>query len=155
VIRIDVNGRQLEAQPGSTLGQIFHEQYQDAFRMGVVAKLNGRIVDFHTPITESGQVELVPVDTPEGLAVLRHSTAHLMASAVVKLFPGTKLAIGPAIDEGFYYDFQAERPFQPDDLEKIETSMHEIAEENHLFQQGARVRRRAPQVQDRETFRSS
>ena len=140
MIQIDVNGRQLEAESGSTLGQIFHEQYQDAFRMGVVAKLNGRIVDFHTPITESGQVELVPVDTPEGLAALRHSTAHLMASAVVKLFPGTKLAIGPAIDEGFYYDFQAERPFQPDDLEKIETSMHEIAEENHLFQRGELAR---------------
>jgi threonyl-tRNA synthetase len=121
VIQIDINGRQLEAASGSTLGQIFHEQYKEAFRLGVAAKLNGRVVDFHTPISESGTVELVPVDSPEGLAVLRHSTAHLMASAVVKLFPGTKLAIGPAIDEGFYYDFQAERPFQPDDLEKIET----------------------------------
>jgi len=140
VIQIDVNGRQLEAESGSTLGRIFHEQYQDAFRLGVAAKLNGRVVDFHTPITESGQVELIPVDTPEGLAVLRHSTAHLMASAVVKLFPGTKLAIGPAIDEGFYYDFQAERPFQPDDLEKIESSMHEIAEENHLFERGELAR---------------
>jgi threonyl-tRNA synthetase len=140
VIQIDINGRQLEAASGSTLGQIFHEQYQEAFRLGVAAKLNGRVVDFHTPISESGTVELVPVDSPEGLAVLRHSTAHLMASAVVKLFPGTKLAIGPAIDEGFYYDFQAERPFQPDDLEKIETSMHEIAEENHLFQRGELAR---------------
>jgi threonyl-tRNA synthetase len=136
VIRIDVNGRQLEAEPGLTLGQIFHEQYQDAFKLGIAARLNGRIVDYHTPIFDSGKAELIPVDTPEGLAVLRHSTAHLMASAVVKLFPGTKLAIGPAIEEGFYYDFQAPRPFQPEDLEKIETSMHEIAEENHMFQRG-------------------
>jgi len=136
VIRIDVNGRQLEAEPGSTLGQVFHEQYQEAFKLGIAARLNGRIVDFHTPVFDSGKAELIPVDTPEGLAVLRHSTAHLMASAVVKLFPGTKLAIGPAIDEGFYYDFQAPRPFQPEDLEKIETSMHEIAEENHMFQRG-------------------
>ena len=136
VIQLEVNGRQLEAESGLTLGQIFHEQYQEAFRLGVAAKLNGQVVDFHTPIRESGKLELISVDTPEGLAVLRHSTAHLMASAVVKLFPGTKLAIGPAIDEGFYYDFQVERPFQPEDLEKIETSMHEIAEENHMFQRG-------------------
>ena len=136
MIQLEVDGRRLEAEPGSTLGQIFHEQYQDAFRRGVAAKLNGRVVDFHTPIHESGSIELIPVDSKEGLTVLRHSTAHLMASAVVKLFPGTKLAIGPAIDEGFYYDFQAERPFQPEDLEKIETSMHEIAEENHMFQRG-------------------
>jgi len=93
-------------------------------------------VDFHTPVFDSGKAELIPVDTPEGLAVLRHSTAHLMASAVVKLFPGTKLAIGPAIEEGFYYDFEAPRPFQPEDLAAIETSMHEIAEENHMFQRG-------------------
>src|SRR5512138_542827 len=86
VIQLEVNGRQLEAESGSTLGQIFHEQYQEAFRLGVAAKLNGQIVDFHTPITESGKLELISVDTPEGLAVLRHSTAHLMASAVVKLF---------------------------------------------------------------------
>jgi threonyl-tRNA synthetase len=136
MIQLEVDGRRLEAEPGSTLGQIFHEQYQDAFRLGVAAKLNGRVVDFHTPVHESGHLELIPVDSKEGLAVLRHSTAHLMASAVMKLFPGTKLAIGPAIDEGFYYDFQAERPFQPEDLEKIEASMHEIAEENHMFQRG-------------------
>jgi threonyl-tRNA synthetase len=136
MIQLEVDGRQLEAESGLTLGQIFHEQYQDAFRLGVAAKLNGRIVDFHTPVDESGRLELIPVDSKEGLAVLRHSTAHLMASAVVKLFPGTKLAIGPAIDEGFYYDFQAERPFQPEDLAKIEASMHEIAEENHMFRRG-------------------
>ena len=136
MIQLEVDGKRLEAAPGSTLGAIFHEQYQEAFRKGVAARLNGRVVDFHTPIQESGRVELIPVEDAEGLAVLRHSTAHLMASAVVKLFPGTKLAIGPAIEDGFYYDFQVERPFQPEDLEKIETSMHEIAEENLIFQRG-------------------
>ncbi len=90
-------------------------------------------MDFHTPVRESGRLELLPLESPEGLQVLRHSTAHLMASAVVKLFPGAKLAIGPAIDEGFYYDFQVGRPFQPEDLEKIEKLMKEIAEEDHAF----------------------
>ena len=143
MIQLEVDGKRLEAAPGSTLGAIFHEQYQEAFKKGVAARLNGRVVDFHTPIQESGKVEFIPVDDPEGLAVLRHSTAHLMASAVVKLFPGTKLAIGPAIEDGFYYDFQVDRPFQPDDLEKIESSMHEIAEENHMFQRGELPRDKA------------
>jgi threonyl-tRNA synthetase len=136
MIQLEIDGRRLEAAAGSTLGAIFHEQYQEAFRLGVAARLNGRVVDFHTPIHESGKIELIPVETADGLAVLRHSTSHLMASAVVKLFPEAKLAIGPAIEEGFYYDFQVDRPFQPEDLEKIEASMKEIAEENHLFQRG-------------------
>jgi threonyl-tRNA synthetase len=136
VIQLEVDSRRLEAEPGTTLGSVFHNQYQEAFRQGVAAKLNGRIVDFHTPIHESGRVELIPVESPEGLQVLRHSTSHLMASAVVKLFPEAKLAIGPAIEDGFYYDFQVERPFQPEDLERIEESMHEIAEGNHLFVRG-------------------
>ncbi len=136
MIELQVNGHSLKAEAGSTLGKVLHEQYQEGFRKGVAAKLNGRLVDFHTPIQESGKVEFVPVESPEGLAVLRHSTAHLMASAVLKVFPDAKLAIGPAIDDGFYYDFQVERPFQPEDLAKIEEWMHTIADENHMFQRG-------------------
>ena len=136
MIQLEIDSRKLQAEPGTTLGAIFHEQYQEAFRLGVAAKLNGRLVDFHTPILESGRLELVPVESAEGLAVLRHSTSHLMASAVVKLFPDAKLAIGPAIEEGYYYDFQVDKPFQPDDLARIEEWMHTIAEENHQFQRG-------------------
>ncbi len=136
MMKLQVDSRSFEAKEGSTLGALFAEQYPEAFRLGVAAKLNGRLVDYHTPIHESGQLEFVPVDSAEGLAVLRHSTSHLMASAVVKLFPEAKLAIGPSIDEGFYYDFQVDRPFQPEDLERIEKTMHEIAEENHLFARG-------------------
>jgi threonyl-tRNA synthetase len=133
VIRLDIDSRSLEGNDGATLGQIFGAQYPDGFAKGIAAKLNGRVVDFHTPIHESGSVELLRIDSPEGLQVLRHSTAHLLASAVVKLFPEAKLAIGPAIEDGFYYDFQVERPFQPEDLEKIEKLMREIAEEDHPF----------------------
>jgi len=135
-IRLDIDSRSLEGDDGATLGQLMRAQYPEGFERGVAAKLNGRVVDFHTPIHESGRVDLLSLDSPEGLQVLRHSTAHLMASAVVKLFPEAKLAIGPAIEEGFYYDFQVDRPFQPEDLEKIEKLMHEIAEENHPFVRG-------------------
>ena len=132
-IRLDIASRSLEGNDGATLGQIFGAQYPDGFAKGIAAKLNGRVVDYHTPIHESGRLELLRIDSPEGLQVLRHSTAHLMASAVVKLFPEAKLAIGPAIEDGFYYDFQVDRPFQPEDLEKIEKLMREIAEEDHPF----------------------
>ena len=132
-VKLEIDGRSFEAPDGTTIGALFGSQYKEGFKQGIAARLNGRIVDFHTPLHESGRLELLPLDSPEGLAVLRHSTAHLMASAVVKLFPEAKLAIGPAIDEGFYYDFQVDRPFQPEDLEKIEKLMKEIAEEDHPF----------------------
>jgi threonyl-tRNA synthetase len=155
MIDLEVDSRHLTADPGTTLGALFHEKYPEAFRLGVAARLNGRIVDFHTPIRESGRVELIPVGTPAGLAVLRHSTAHLMASAVLKLFPGAKLAIGPAIEEGFYYDFQVDRPFQPEDLERIEEWMHTIADENHQFVRGEMKREDALRQfeQEGETFK--
>ncbi|MGE5176203.1 MAG: threonine--tRNA ligase [Hyphomicrobiales bacterium] len=136
MLNLELNDRRLEAEEGTTLDALFMSQYKEGFKQGIAAKLNGRIVDFHTPIRESGRLELIPLDTPEGLAVLRHSTAHLMASAVVKLFPEAKLAIGPAIDEGYYYDFQVDRPFTPEDLQQIESLMHEIANEDHRFVRG-------------------
>jgi threonyl-tRNA synthetase len=132
-VKLEIDGRSLEAPEGTTIGAMFGSQYPEGFGRGIAAKLNGRVVDFHTPIRESGRLELLPIHSPEGVQVLRHSTAHLMASAVLKLFPNAKLAIGPAIDEGFYYDFQVDRPFQPEDLAQIEEWMKKIAEEDHPF----------------------
>src|SRR2546427_13281966 len=86
-VKLEIDGRSFEAPEGSTIGSILGSQYPEGFRQGVAAKLNGKVVDFHTPIHESGRLELLPLDSPEGLRVLRHSTAHLMASAVLKLFP--------------------------------------------------------------------
>jgi threonyl-tRNA synthetase len=136
MLNLELNGRTFQAEPGTTLDAFFMAQYKEGFKEGIAAKLNGRVIDFHTPLHESGKIEMVTADSPEGLAVLRHSTAHLMASAVVKLYPEAKLAIGPAIEEGYYYDFQVDRPFQPEDLAKIEELMHQIADEDHRFQRG-------------------
>src|SRR2546422_8503127 len=133
LMKLEIDGRSFEASEGTTLDELFVKSFREGFKQGIAAKLNGKVVDFHTPIRESGRVELIPLDSPEGLRVLRHSTAHLMASAVLKLFPNAKLAIGPAIDEGFYYDFQVDRPFQPEDLAQIEEWMKKIAEEDHPF----------------------
>ncbi|WP_022853520.1 threonine--tRNA ligase [Thermodesulfatator atlanticus] len=92
----------------------------------VGAKLNDKIIDFETPLTEEGTLSLLTTKDPEALELLRHTAAHVMAQAVKELFPEAKLAIGPAIENGFYYDFDYERSFTPEDLKQIEKRMKKI-----------------------------
>src|SRR3984893_883517 len=92
----------------------------------VVARVNGQLYDLTRPLEGDAKVEILTSKNPEALEVYRHSTAHLLAAAVLELFPETKLGIGPPIDTGFYYDFQRETPFTPEDLEKIEARMWEL-----------------------------
>ncbi len=89
-------------------------------------KIDGRLQDLTIPVERSGAVEIVTFSAPEGREVYWHSTSHLLAHAVKQLFPQARLAIGPAIEEGFYYDFDLDRPFTPEDLEKIEKKMAEL-----------------------------
>ena len=93
----------------------------------VAARVNGKLVDLSRPLEQDAMVEPVAADSPDGLNVLRHSTAHLMAQAVQNLYPGTQVTIGPTIEDGFFYDFAPPRPFTVDDLPKIEQKMHELA----------------------------
>jgi threonyl-tRNA synthetase len=97
------------------------------------ARLDGRLVDLDTPIEDDARVEPVLADEPDGLYVLRHSTAHVMAQAVCDLVPEAKYAIGPPIEEGFYYDFALPEPFSEADLERIEARMREIVAEDQPF----------------------
>jgi len=92
----------------------------------VVARVNGQLWDLKRPLEGDAKVEILTSKNPEALNVYRHSTAHLLAAAVLELFPETKLGIGPATDTGFYYDFQRDTPFTPEDLEKIEAKMWEL-----------------------------
>jgi threonyl-tRNA synthetase len=96
----------------------------------IAAKLNGYPVDLSRALDEDCALEWISMDSPEGLDVLRHSTAHLMAHAVQSLFPGTQVTIGPTIEDGFYYDFKREKPFTPEEIEKIEDRMEELARAN-------------------------
>src|SRR5437660_10638680 len=89
--------------------------------------VDGELVDLTFPIRKDGAVRIVTDKSPEALPLYRHSTAHLLAAAVTNLFPGTQCGIGPATDEGFFYDFVVERPFVPEDLELIEKKMKELA----------------------------
>lgn len=92
-------------------------------------KLNSEIYDWHTPLPDSAQeLQLDPLyqDSPEALEVLRHTASHILAQAVKELFPGAKLGIGPAIEDGFYYDIAFERPFTEEDLKKLEKKIKEL-----------------------------
>jgi threonyl-tRNA synthetase len=96
--------------------------------------VDGKLVDLAYPIQQDAAVRIVTDRSPEALPLYRHSTAHLLAAAVINLFPGTQCGIGPATDEGFFYDFVVERPFVPEDLEAIENKMRELASQDLIYE---------------------
>ncbi|HYM12169.1 MAG TPA: threonine--tRNA ligase [Bryobacterales bacterium] len=100
----------------------------------LVAKANGRLIDLKAPLTEDTPLRILTNKDPEALEVYRHSSAHVLAAAVLELYPETKLGIGPPTEEGFFYDFQRETPFTPEDLEKIEARMREIVQRDLPFE---------------------
>ncbi|CAN5135097.1 threonine--tRNA ligase [soil metagenome] len=99
----------------------------------VVARVDGRLRDLGSTVQDGATLEPVAAGSEEGRAVLRHSTAHVMAQAVTDLFPDAKFAVGPPIDDGFYYDFDVPEPFTPDDLERVEARMREIVSQGQPF----------------------
>jgi threonyl-tRNA synthetase len=103
-------------------------------KAAVAAVVNGQLVDLTYPLNEDVRLRLITDKSPEALALFRHSTAHLMAAAVTQLFPGTQCGIGPAIDEGFFYDFVVDRPFVPEDLDAIEKKMKELASQDLVYE---------------------
>ncbi|MEX2134995.1 MAG: threonine--tRNA ligase [Acidimicrobiia bacterium] len=102
-------------------------------RAAVAVRLDGELRDLSRPINQSGKFAVVTLADPDGLHVLRHSSAHVLAQAVLDLYPGSTFAIGPAIEDGFYYDFKVEDPFTPEDLERIQARMEEIIAEDQPF----------------------
>ncbi len=99
-------------------------------KKAVLVRVNGELRDLKTELREDCEVEFLGPETPEALHALRHSGAHLLAQAVLELYPGTKTGVGPAVENGFYYDFQRTEPFTPDDLKAIEERMFEISHKN-------------------------
>ena len=125
-VTVDGQSRSIESDQRPT--QIFAENKEI-----VVCTINGVLKDLWTDLSDGDVVTSVSISSPEGLAVLRHSTAHVMAQAVQQVFADTKLGIGPPITDGFYYDFDPQNPFNPDDLEKIETAMRKIVKDGQRF----------------------
>src|SRR5437660_7294821 len=99
-------------------------------KAALAGKVDGKLVDTSYVIDHDASLAIVTERDPEGLDVLRHSTAHLLAYAVKELFPAAQVTIGPVIDDGFYYDFSYQRPFTPEDLEAIEQKMAELAKKD-------------------------
>jgi threonyl-tRNA synthetase len=103
-------------------------------KAALAAIVDGKLVDLAYPVEHDAKVTIVTDRNPEALPLLRHSTAHLLAAAVTNLFPGAQCGIGPATDEGFFYDFVVPRPFVPEDLEKIEAKMREMASQDLIYE---------------------
>jgi threonyl-tRNA synthetase len=100
----------------------------------VAARVGGALRDLAHVLEDGDEVEAVPIDSADGRDILRHSTAHVLAQAVQQLWPEAKLGIGPPVENGFYYDFDVETPFVPEDLDKLETAMRKIIKENQRFE---------------------
>jgi threonyl-tRNA synthetase len=127
------DGKQSEFDSGITAREIAKNISPGLAKNVVAAKANSNTISLIQPLIEDIELKLLTFDDADGREVFWHSSSHIMAQAVTELFPGTKLAIGPAIEEGWYYDFDVESPFSDDDLEKIEKRMTEIIKANHLF----------------------
>jgi threonyl-tRNA synthetase len=132
-IRVQVLDRQFqrnerEVTTGTTAGDLYAGD-----RDVIVARVNGQLRDLAWPLSAGDEVEPVVADSPEGRAVIRHSTAHVLAQAVQQAFPEAKLGIGPPIENGFYYDFGVDRAFTPDDLKSIESRMRDIVKQGQRF----------------------
>ncbi|MGO4250220.1 threonine--tRNA ligase [Paenarthrobacter sp. RAF54_2] len=141
-ITLIVDGEETKVTEGTTGAELFFER-----RDVVVARVNGVLTDLDQVLTEGADVEGVTIESPDGLNVLRHSTAHVMAQAVQQLRPDAKLGIGPYITDGFYFDFDVAEPFTPEDLRQLEKMMQKIINQNQKF-----VRRVVTEEEAREAM---
>lgn len=120
----------IEVQEGISIYEIAKQIGERLAKSATAGLLNGEIVDLRTTINEDSEVSILTFDDEEGKGAYRHTTSHIMAQAIKRLFPNAKLAIGPSIENGFYYDIDIEKPFSPEDLEAIEKEMAKIISEN-------------------------
>jgi threonyl-tRNA synthetase len=121
------DGATREVPRGTTAAQIAHQISPRLAKEALVARANGDLVDLSRPLEHDAKVSILTAKDPDAVQVFRHSAAHLLAAAVLELYPNVKLGIGPPIENGFFYEFVREEPFTPDDLEKIEAKMRELA----------------------------
>ena len=136
-ITVTVDGSLITVASDAKPTLIFEQKYPERVKPGpqaiVVCKINGALRDLWTDLADGDVIESISIDSEEGLMVLRHSTAHVLAQAVQGLFPQTRLGIGPPIKDGFYYDFDPPKPFTPEDLTALESSMKKIIKDAQRF----------------------
>ena len=134
IIKITLPDGTILEKPAGTTGMDIAEGISSGLaKQSILVELNGELRDLSYPINEDSTLKILKKDAEEALELIRHDCAHVMAEAVQELYPGTQVTIGPAIENGFYYDFSRETPFTLDDLEKIEKKMHEIIDRGDEF----------------------
>ncbi len=141
------DGKVIELPEGSTGHDVAAAIGPGLAKAALAAVVDGELVDLHRPIESDAELRLVTARDPEALGLLRHSAAHVLATAVRRLRPGAEIGFGPAIEEGFYYDFGVEEPFTPDDLERFEEEIERVIEADYPFE-----RRQVTQDEARELF---
>ncbi len=137
-LRITLAGREHVVEAGTTAGDVLNILNGSSPAPGpagavVAARINGELRDLAASLADGDEVEPVEIASPDGRAILRHSSAHVLAQAVQELFPEAKLGIGPPVENGFYYDFDVKEPFGPEDLKAIEQQMRKIVKQGQLF----------------------
>lgn len=136
-ITVTVDGSLITVASDAKPTLIFEQKYPERVKPGpqaiVVCRINGTLRDLWTDLADGDVIESISIDSEEGLMVLRHSTAHVLAQAVQGIFPQTRLGIGPPIKDGFYYDFDPPKPFTPEDLTALESSMKKIIKDAQRF----------------------
>src|SRR4051812_17033524 len=122
-----------ELPDGSSVQQLAESIGKGLARAAIAGKVDGKVVDLSSKLSGSHEVSIITERDPEALYVLRHSTAHVMAEAIQRIWPNALLAYGPALNNGFYYDIALDQPISSSDFEKIEKNMAEIVKENRPF----------------------
>src|SRR6266404_4540444 len=128
------DGSSRAVSPGTPVGEIAASISPRLAKAALAAMVDDRLVDLTYPLQQDARVRIVTSDNPEALSLYRHSTAHLLAAAVTNMFPDVQCGIGPATDEGFFYDFVVPRPLVPEDLEAIEKKMKALADEDLIYE---------------------
>jgi threonyl-tRNA synthetase len=128
------DGKVLEMSSPTTAREVAERIGPGLARAAVAARVNGEIVELDRPIGTPAALEIFTSKTPAALGVLRHSAAHILATAVRQVRPGAGIGFGPSIEEGFYYDFEVDKPFTPDELESIESVMRDVASTDDHFE---------------------
>lgn len=127
------DGSTLEVSDGTTAGQLAQQIGPGLAKAAIAAKINGQLVDLATPLNGDVTIQIITPKDDEGLEVMRHGCAHVMAEAICSLWPETKLVYGPVVEDGFYYDVDLDEPIRPDDFERIEQKMAEIVKADTPF----------------------
>ena len=141
------DGKVLEFERGAPVRAVAERIGPGLAKAALGARINGELVDLMRPLEEDVRIEIVTSKNPEALDLMRHSAAHMLATAVRAVRPGAGIGFGPAIENGFYYDFDVKEPFTPEDLEKIEAKMREVAAEDQPFE-----RRQVSKEEARQLF---